>query len=226
MSNIKKKRKLVENYIINSISKIDKDNAKRYERFFKSLSDEQFDKFMKALKSKKTQLRIYMPNFKKNITNNEVIKIAKEFKVQLHDHVRLKNRISNTYYYTKHKLLILKLPVRRLKQYLFNKIRLPESDRRISKLSGQVMKPDKGSKISLAELYILASKGFEKSIIELIKVRGGDLEAYNKLKHKILDSGNVMLNELDLDKSKPKSVVVLDGFLKAIHIDINLNQTK
>jgi hypothetical protein len=221
-----KKRQLTERYIINAISRIDKDNAKRYETFFKSLSDAQFDNFMKALKSNQIQLRIYFPNVKKNIKNQTIFDLAKYFKIPLYDYIRLKNRISNTYYYSKHPLLILKLPVRRVKQFLFNKIRIPESDKHISKLSGQVMKPDKGSKISLIETYLLASKGLEKSIVELIKVRGGDLKNYHQLKSKILETGEVSLQDLELDKSKPKSVTVLDGYLKAIHLNINLNSHK
>jgi len=71
--------------------------------------------------------------------------------------------------------------------------------------------------------------GLYVDLIELDKQAGRIKKSINSevLAQLVIDMTiNVSINELDLDKSKPKSVVVLDGFLKAIHIDINLNQTK
>ena len=219
-------RSETEQYIIKSIAEIDIDNANRYKEFFSKLSNKQFDDYMKTLKEQKTSLYIYMPNMKKNLTNNKIIKKAKKFKVVLFDHIRFKNNYNGKYYYTKYKYLILTLPVRRVKQYLFDKIALPESDKHISRLSGQVMKPDKGSRISLIETYMLTNRKLEKSIIEFIKIRGGDIKSYNEFKTKLLENGSVYLSELDLDESQTRSTIVADDYLKGIHIDVGLLRRK
>ena len=182
-----KNRKACQEYIINSINMIDKDNGKRYKDFFSKLSDKDFDKYIKAIENKESAIMLYKPNLYKSFTNKKLFTLAKRFKIILFDKLRFRNFFTGKYFYSNYKFLILRLPIRRVKQYLFDKISLPESDQHVSKLSGQVMKPDKGSKISLIETYMLSNRKLEKSILEFIKVRGGDLEAYNKFKNQILE---------------------------------------
>jgi len=211
----------VEKYLFDSITKIDPDNGKEYKKKFSSMTDKDFDNYMKALKNNDTNLFIILPNMKKNIKNNRLFKLAKDFGVKLFDYVKFKDECSKRSYYTNKKYLILKLPIRRVKQYLFGKIGIPESDKTISKLTGQVMQEDKGCKLSLIETQMLANKNLEKSVIELLKVRGGDLNAYYKYKQEILNSGSVNLGSLDLAESKPRSVVIAEVIFKAMHIDFN-----
>jgi len=82
------------------------------------------------------------------------------------------------------------------------------------------MKPDKGAKISLIETQILANKNLETSVLELLKIRGGDLDAYYQYKNKIEETGRTSVNEID-DNSVPKSVIVNQEFLYGAHLDFN-----
>ena len=216
-----KNRKQVEKYIIDSISKIDKDNADRYKERFKEMTDSQFDKFMVVLKDGDTNLFVILPNMKKPITNNRLFSIADQFKVNLFDQIKFVDDSIGRSYFSPKKYLILELPVRRVKQYLFGKIGLPESDKRVSKLSGQVMQEDKGCKLSLIETQLLANKNLDSSVVEILKIRGGDLSAYYESKQHILNSGSLDLSMVDMEKTVPKSAVVAEGFLKAMHIDVD-----
>lgn len=211
----------VEKYIIDSISKIDKDNAERYKERFKLMSDKDFDKFMIALKNKETNLFLIMPNMKKNIKNRTLFKLAKDFGVKLFDKIKFEDDYLDRSYYTNKEYLILSLPVRRVKQYLFGKIGIPESDKKISKLSGQVIQEDKGCKLSFIEMQMLANKNLDDSIVEISKIRGGDLKTYYEFKQEILSQGNSNIGSLDLGVSKPKAAIVSEVFMKAMHIDMN-----
>ena len=227
-----KNRKKTQEYILKHIKMIDSiieyddgnknKNYQYYKKIFNEMSDEQFNKYMLALRKKKSNLHIYLPNMKAKILNHDIINLAKKLKIVIFDYIKFKNPITNLFYTSNHKYLIMILPVRRLKQFLLEKIGLPESDKHISKLSGQVQKPDKGSKISLIELYMLMNRNLEKTAIEFIKVRGGDVKAYQEFKSKILNDKTVSLDSLDLKDSKPKSVKVIDAYFKGIHIDLGM----
>jgi hypothetical protein len=215
------KRNQVEKYIIDSINKIDKENAEEYKRIFSKMSDSDFDKYMIALRDNETNIFVILPNLIKNLKNSRLFKLADEFKVILFDNLKFEDKYLKRTYYSNKKYLILSLPVRRVKQYLFGKIGIPESDKMISKLSGQVMQEDKGCKLSFIESQMLANKNLNESVIELLKVRGGDLNSYYKFKQEILDTGRANLSSLDLKESKPKSVIVAEAMFKAMHIDFN-----
>lgn len=215
------KRQAVEKYIIASIGKIDMDNANRYKKLFKSMSDKKFELFINSLKTQKTNLHVYLPNMIKNISNTDLYNLAEGFGISTFERIQFQDNNTGATYYSNHKYHILKLPVRRVKQYLKHKIALPKGDSHISRLSGQVIKPDRGARITLIETYLLVSRGLEDSILEFIKVRGGDLQAYQEFKNKLLSTGSVYLSELD-SGSQPRSVLVADSLLKGIHIDTGL----
>jgi len=226
MADIKIKRKKVEKFIIDSIKKIDpNENTKFYKDFFASLSDKKFDEFMNALKDNKEQLFIQLPNLKKSITNDKILEIAEDIGVEIFKKLKFKDNFTNRKFTTPYKFLILEIPARRVIQYLLHKISIPESDKKIDVMTGQVIKPDKGAKLSLIETQILLNKGLKKSIIELLKYRGGDVNSYQELKNRIDDKGKVNLDEIESD-SLPRSEVTLDVLLKCIHINSNLINDK
>jgi len=218
-----KNRKKAEEYIINQISKIDPDeNVKMYKEFFKSLDDKQFDEFMIALRDGKEQLSVQLPNLVKSITNDKILKIAEDIGVELFESIRFKDTSTDgREFVTEYKYLILEIPVRRVIQYLFHKISLPESDKKIDVMSGQVIKPDKGAKLSLIEAQILLNKGLDKSIVELMKFRGGDVSGYQKFKNQLETLGSVKMSDIASD-TYPRSEIILDVFFKCMHIDNNL----
>src|SRR5574343_74968 len=121
-----KKRSNVENYILDLAEQFDQfggSNVDRYKKMFMSMDDDQFDKFMHALRDGNTQLSIILPN-NSNISTNSVIDLAKTRDISLFEKVFLHDPHTKRRYKTKYPMMIITIPVRRLSQYLFNKISL------------------------------------------------------------------------------------------------------
>jgi hypothetical protein len=196
-------------------------NTERYKKMFKDMSGKQFEEFIISLGNKDTQLSVMMPNIDSTMTTDGAIALAKKRNVKIFDKVVFADMTTGRKYSTEYDMLILTLPIRRLSQYLFHKISLPESDTHINSVSGQVIPPDKGAAISAIETQMLASKGLETSILELIKVRAGDINAYKAMKYQIEESGEVSMANIPLT-GRPRSAIVVQMYLHAMGIDSNL----
>ncbi len=217
------RRQRVEQYIIEMMQNFDAFggvNVSHWKQFFSSLSDDDFDNFMQALRDKKTRLNVVLPNASSTITVNAVVDLAKKYDVNLFSRVYLHDMHTGRKYLTKYPMMILKLPVRRLSQYLFHKISLPDGDRHINPVTGQVIPPDKGAALSSIETQILASKGLEVSILELIKIRSGDMNSYNALKFNIEENGSATMADLPL-QGRPRSTITAGRFLHGMMISSN-----
>lgn len=218
------RRQRVEQYIIEMMQNFDAFggvNVSHWKQFFSSLSDDDFDNFMQALRDKKTRLNVVLPNASSTITVNAVVDLAKKYDVNLFSRVYLHDMHTGRKYLTKYPMMILKLPVRRLSQYLFHKISLPDGDRHINPVTGQVIPPDKGAALSSIETQILASKGLEVSILELIKIRSGDMNSYNALKFNIEENGSATMADLPL-QGRPRSTITVGRLLNGMMISSNL----
>jgi hypothetical protein len=194
-------------------------NTKLYKKLFKQMSDREFDSYMRDIRDGEGKLFIMLPNMKNSVTMNDIMDVAKKYNVKTHS--RLVMNSGNRKYKPDKKVLMLKLPVRRVKQYLFNKISLPDADNKVNILTGQVMNEDKGAKITDIETKILANKGLDEAIIELIKIRGGDTKAYQEAKRVIEETGSLSWNDLEID-STTRSVVIAGMFLNGLMLDHNL----
>lgn len=217
------KRKQAEAFIINHVNIMDPggSNGKRYRALFDSWSDMQFHTFMEGLRDKTMKIVLYVPNLKLNLQQKDLFKCADALGIKIFERVRLWDSTTNRYVLTPQEYPILRLPVRRLKQYLMDKISVAESDSKIDAFSGQVVRPDKGSSISSVECQTILSKGLKTSISELIRVRGGDLAAYASFKSQLEETGFASLNEVPAD-SRARSTVILATYLTAMHIQNNL----
>ena len=196
-------------------------NSEYYKKLFSKMSATDFDNYVKALRDGKTQLSVQLPNSISKITLDDVIKIAEKYKTPIFSKVKYHDIHTERLYTTKYPMLILDMPIRRLSQYLHHKISLPEGDSRINPISGQVISPDKGATLSMVETQVLVSKGLDTSILELIKMRAGDLSAYRSIKHTIEESGEVSLKDVPLT-GQPRSAISVKKFLRGMMIDTNL----
>lgn len=215
------KRKQVEEYIIQLMQQIDKyggKNTEYYKKLFASMNDTQFDEYMHAVKKSESQLHIIMANSISKLTVDDAIKIAKQRNVKIFERIYLHDPLTGRRYLTKYKMAVLNIPIRRLSQYLFHKISLPDGDSHVNPVTGQVIPPDKGAALSAIETQVLASKGLETSIVELIKIRSGDMDAYRTMKYTIEETGEVSMNDLPLS-GRPRSVITLQKYLHAMMID-------
>lgn len=219
---MQEKRKAVENFILKLMKTANPSgfNVKYYQDLFAKLDDKMFDQWMARFKAKKTKLYFYAPNMKVFPTLGNIMKAAELTGSKYFERLKIWDEATKRYYYTPHAHLVLKLPVRRLKQYLMGKISIPENDRVLNNLTGQVSRPDKGSSMSLTEAQTLDSKGLHKCLTELTNIRGGNIEAYDSLRSELIETGRASFG--DLDSGTIRSAQSANNFLKAMHLDNNL----
>lgn len=217
------KRKKATAFILKHIQGLEPSgtNTKRYEKFFGEMSDAQFDKYMKDLRDKKVKLTLYTPNMKIFLKMEDLKQVAQALGVKLFERLSIKDTITGKRFLTKHEYLILRLPVRRTRQFLMHKLSVPDSDKRLDVLTGQVTKPDKASAFSFVEAQLLASRGLDNTLLEFMKVRGGDVRAFAAFKQQLEESGYAQMSGLD-PNTVPRSAVVASILLKCMFLDNNI----
>lgn len=217
------KRKLVEEKILTVIKTMDPklSNYNRYIKFFESMDDNTFDKWMKDLEEGKVKLTLFTPNLKVFIQEEDLIKAADLIGLELFERLRFKDKATGKYFLTPNKYLVTKLPVRRTRQFLMHKLSVAENDKKLDSLTGQVTSDDKSSSLSYPEAQLLYARGLKQTITEFMKVRGGDIHAFATFKQQLEESGEASLGSLD-PNTLPRSAMVLSVILKSMYFDNNL----
>lgn len=217
------KRKETEDFIYQTLDIIDPTgfNTRRRRYQYGKMSDAEFDTYMHQLRDHGGKIPIETPNMIVALKQADLMRAAEFLKVKLFERVKIWDSATQRYYLTPHPYLIVELPIRRVKQYLMDKISVPDSDRVINPLSGQVTKPDKGSAISMTEAQTYDSKGLHRNLDELLTVRGGNVEAYAAFKAALENGGSARLSELDYS-SGVRGVVIGQALLESMHLTNNL----
>lgn len=218
-----KNRQAAEEFIISYIEKISPggENAAIYKSAFSKMSNSQFDEFMSGLEKGTNQLSIQAPNkgsAKLNIINNVAIarELGHDFFQRLWFHG---DKETNTpTYLTPVKYMVVQLPIRRQAQLLVKKIAIPENNKHIDQLTGQVTGTSKSSKISYPELQILQSMGLKNSIIELMKYRGGDIGGFSAMNKVISRDGYVHQKTIAPYATGVESTNLLKTYLTCAHL--------
>jgi hypothetical protein len=168
-----------------------------------------------------SKMVLLVPPLKVSLNLTDCLNTAKFLGVKIMERLRLWDPISKRYCLSSQEYFILRLPVRRLKQYLLDGLSVPDSDKRLNPLTDQVVKPDKGSAISFPQAQMIAEKGLTKTIHEFMTIRGGDLEAYSKMKSEIEETGSSDTGVME-GTAGVRSSQTLRTFLNAMHLDSNL----
>lgn len=218
------KRKKIEDYVIRLMKLIDKTglNEAEYRKKFASMSDAMFGNWITSVKEKApgVNLSIYAPNLQVALTTDRLFAAADMVGLKLFERLKLYDSTSGRYYTTPKEYLVVTLPVRRLKQSLKSKLSVPESDKIINPLTGQVTKPDKGASISSPEIQTLDSKDLQATMVEMFTVRGGDLTAYSGFVSSLEETGDASLEGLDY--GGVRSAKVARTLLQSMGLDNNL----
>lgn len=221
-----KNRKKATEVLLEQLGYIDKyldvDNVGRYRSFLGAMSDNQFDEFVKAIKAKKTVIYVYAPNLHKHPSMENILSIAKKVGVQLFERVELYDDITDEWYLTPERHLVVKIPVRRLQQYGDHKMSLPEGDTKTDMLTGQVIHEDRAAGITHPEEIAWKEKNLSAVVEEMVWYRGGNIEAWQSgFKKQAEETGEIELDNISKD-SKNRTVVVAQKLLEGLHLETNL----
>lgn len=218
-------RKRTETFIYEYIEKLlpKSGNVNIYKKLFASMSDEQFDSFMKDLESGKQILSIIAPNLAEfKLSTERNLAIAEELGHNFFEHIWIEGKDDIPTYLTPITYMVVDLPLRRASQILIKKISVPDDMKTVDTLTGQPTGESKGARISYPELQVCGAMGLENTMIELMKYRGGDNKgnvAYNAM---ISKYGSANLKTLSNYTSGVESTKTLKTFLTCMHIRSSL----
>jgi hypothetical protein len=218
-------RKKAEAFILQVIKEIDPsgENEKIYKEIFSSMSDKDFDEYMKKMENEEAFLTLFIEHFNNSsITTENNIKVGKKHGIKFFHKLTVTGDKDLGEYTTPIEYMLLELPVRRQSQNLVKKISIPEHNRVVDTLTGQPTGDSKGAKISYPELQVLTSMGLENSLVELFKYRGGDSGGFNAYNQSIMKYGETNLKLLNNYATGVVSSKTLKAYLLAIHTNTNL----
>ncbi len=218
-------RKAAEDFILKYIGKIVQSsfNVEKYKKFFATLSDKDFTKFIEDLKTGKKFLTIQIPNFsesKVSVENN--MKVAKEIGLSFFQKLWIGSQGDVPEYLTPIEFLVIDLPLRRVSQMLIKKISVAEHNRSVDTYSGQVAGESKTAKISYPELQVAAAMNLDDSMTELIKYRGGDIKGGYALDAMLKKYGHASTKVLSNYASGVESTKTLKIFLNCCMLKTTL----
>ena len=214
-----KKNKIVK-LLCNVIDTIDpsKANGDRYRKLLGPMPKSEFTKFMKHLQDGKLQLYIITPNLELVLNTRDLLKAAKLTDTALFSRLYLKDGETGKTFLTNEKYPILQLPIRRMEQFLDNKLKVPNDDKSIDGLTGQVSGADAKSSISAQETRVIHARGLDKCLVELLKIRGGDVATYGEFRRQLEETGSCDTDNIS-SATRVKSGHSMHALLVGMHID-------
>ena len=222
--NIKAKRKKIEDYILKSMKLLDPHtdtNYKYWKDKFASMNDKDFDDFMHYLREGKTNIHMFVPPFKVTLQTREMLEAAHKLNVKIMHRIWMTDPHTGIKYLTPEEYMVLQLPVRRLQQFLDEKLSVPDNDKTIDGLTGQVSGDSKACSVTNPEIQILHARNLDATLYELVNVRGGNIRNYAEFKRSLEETGSVKLNQLD-PTNRTRVAVTGQVLLTAMHLDVNL----
>jgi len=198
-------------------------NVAMYKELFSKMTDEQFDQWIQQLEKRETYVRVIVPPMsEEQMSTERNLAIGKKLGVNFYQRCWLTDPVTGETTLTPKKYLCIHLPLRRQQQLLVKKISVPDDNRHLNELTGQVTGVSKGSSMSYPEWQIFFAKGLHYSGLELAKLRGGDLKAFAEMNRQISRSGTTNMSEILSENTRPESTLTLSSILKAMLLDNNL----
>lgn len=228
-----KKREKVTKFILDNIGKIcpdDKTNVELLRKKLTAFTDVEFEAYIRRLGPATTPEQIkqreilpyYVPNlgkFRISIARN--FQLVRALGKSMTHRLVMTDGATGLQYVTPHEYPVFDLPVRRQAQTVVKKRSIPEHDQRIDDLTHQPTSQSKGSRVSAPELGSLSSRGLNATIMEKIKVRGGDDAAYREMRRQLIENGECSLAQVS-GLGKAKSIDTMAVFFNCMHLGNNL----
>lgn len=218
-------RQAVETYIIGAMAQVmnGNKNPEIYKDFFARLDDDAFEALMDRMEKDDESFPFYHPNFSgKNIDLEHLIGMIKKEGSSLMEQIHMVDFETGQKFLTPIEYPILRLPLRIQQQKLQKKMSVPKDNKHVDDLTGQPTTESKGSAISYPEIQILYAMGLQKTMGELLKVRGGDEKAYREYNNEIIATGGVNIEAITSQKTKVKSTKTVGAILTAMMLANNM----
>ena len=188
-------RKAAEEELLSCIEQIlpGSENSRIYQDILKGMPDNEFDQWIADLESGARRLALIAPELvEPSLSVERNLDLAEKWGHKFYERVWMDPQNGSPSYLSNEPYLVVDLPLKRQAQFLIKKISIPEDNRSIDTFTGQPTGKSKGSKISWPELQILAALGgFDETIAEFFKFRGGDLQGFNAMNNMIANNGGV-----------------------------------
>lgn len=228
------KRKKVTAFIVEKLGLIipgDTTNPDLTKKRLDALTDEQFEAYVRKLGPSRTPeeiaqrevLAFYVPNLGKHrVSIARNYGIARELGRSLEHRLVMTDGLTGERYVTPHPYPVLDESVRRQAQTIPKKRSIPEHNQRIDDLTGQPTNDSKGSRISAPEHVSLSSRRLDFTLLEFLKVRGGDNAAYREFKRLLSEQGEVSMADLE-GLGIAKSTETASILFNCMHIGNNID---
>lgn len=215
MATIAEKRKKFMKMLLDTFNLLDPsgDNAKKYEKFFSSMSDDQFDKYIrKFFADDSQQFYLEIVEYMRDIKYENIEKAAKYLGVPLYETAYLPhiNHDLENVTVTPEKVPVGYIHEKRMMQTLEKKNSGSTSNTQRNPLTGQVTGDDKNGRNSDVETYSLLATGAEYALKEFLGPRADDEVARNEMATAIAKNGYVSMKDLTNDKANKTSLNTLN----------------
>lgn len=194
-----------------------------YKRRFEQMGDKEFDAFMKRLADGTEWLTLTVPNAGKNDLDLErMIKIGDKWGHDFWKQLWIGGDADIPSYLTPNKYFVIKVPVRVASQRIAKKMSIPKTQRVINTLTGQPTGDSKGAGFSSPELRLCIAMGLDKTAVELMKYRGGDLRGWAALNASLNRFGNARQDQLEHFASGVVSTNTVKTLMTSAHLSNTL----
>lgn len=219
------KRKKQQDYIIEKISKIVPkiDHKSVYEKFFDTMTDSEFSKWMQDIYEEKKNLVCFVPNLTDSgvsVENN--IQVAKELGIDFFQQLWIQDDETGRVRLTPVPYMVLQLPYRKAAQTVLKKSSIPPNMKTVDATSGQPTGDSKGARMSLPEVNIAMAMGLDNLTLEYMKYRGGDLGGYAAMNAMLAKTGSTNMATLKQFSTKVDSIKTMNILLTCAMLKSNL----
>ncbi len=211
--------KAVQQWIISYVESIlpGGGNKEMYTAVFDQMSDRDFEQFMRKVEERGYLDIIVPPMMANKLSTERNIKIAKQtFGHEFFERVMIKDREKS--YMSNVKYMIVQLAVRRQSQHSIKGISTSEDNRSLDQLSGQPTGDSKSAKISYPEGQLMQGMNLPVSLLELMKMRGGDIGMFNASKAMASATGAITMAAIAERATGVESTKTLHVFLTCAHL--------
>lgn len=227
---MKGNRRAVTDWLCERIAEIegvpvkDSINAKITKDQLSALSQTQFDELMNDYFEGKDVPAIYAPNNGPvQLDTKRNMRLGKAWGHDFMQHLEIgSNDPNEPTYITPPKYLVLDLPWRRQAQVGIFGISVPAHHNTVDNRTGAVTGDSAAAKLSGAEANLYQAMGMQKTLFELLNVRGGDEGTRRAMETEISRTGSASISSIEKFSTGVGVVAAERSMLMAMHLNNTL----